>query len=436
MGSQTSKKISYNETIKHHFEFSLPYKCHKRLIFEYSNEIKSFLVNDKNENIISDFKELENIEIIYSDLNSLYYITKENKCYYCDINDLKFNLFNNENIIDIFTSNKKVTFLTNLFVKNDKIEVNLPEIDKDDKFIKFSLFGANNIAYLLTGKGKLYCYHFIVKTNVKYEKVKEVDRIPNKVIDVKCGYSFVIIRCENGDCYVDGDIYVCGEQDSKYVSDKMTSENEEEEEENNLQEGNVINFEFNKPIIKQRIIFEYSNLKNSMLINDKNENLISDFTDIEKSEIIYSSEESGLFYITIDNKCYYLQRDDFTLLDKNKIILNICVNYKTINLLTSDCVYLSNYRFKINLPKIDSDDCFVKFGVFGNENKVYLLTGKGKLFYNEITKENKFEKETKVERFSSKIIDMKCGFSFVIIRCENGNCYVDGDVYGSGCQIK
>ncbi|KAL9653550.1 hypothetical protein ABK040_000470 [Willaertia magna] len=151
MGSQTSKKISYNETIKHHFEFSVPYKCHKRLIFEYSNEIKSFLVNDKNENIISDFKELENIEIIYSDLNSLYYITKENKCYYSDINDLKFSLINNkENIIDIYTDFKKVTFLTNLFVKNDKIELNLPEIDKDDKFIKFSLFGTNNIAYLLT----------------------------------------------------------------------------------------------------------------------------------------------------------------------------------------------------------------------------------------------------------------------------------------------
>ncbi|KAL9653543.1 hypothetical protein ABK040_000463 [Willaertia magna] len=166
-----------------------------------------------------------------------------------------------------------------------------------------------------------------------------------------------------------------GQNKSKYVSDKMTSENEEEEE-NNLHEGNVINFEFNKPIIKQRIIFEYSNLKNSMLINDKNENLISDFTDIEKSELIYSSEAYGLFYITIDNKCYYLQRDDFkyTLLDKNKIILNICVSYKTISLLTSDCVYLSIYRFKINLPEIDSDDCFVKFGVFGNENKVYLLT--------------------------------------------------------------
>ncbi|KAL9645878.1 hypothetical protein ABK040_003608 [Willaertia magna] len=237
-------------------------------LFEYSDKTESFLLNNFNENQTHfiNHKEINKIICEYPDL---YVITKNNKFYRVDLKEGKL-IFLDENVISATVIFATCNYLTqDHVVLNRKKLNNLPQLEQDDKFINFVTPGQLTCCFLLTEKGNVFIYGVntygifgckTIKNNneitsfVKHTELEE--KITSKIVDIKCGYSFCVIRCENGECYgsgynyyvnmgittkdelsgftllkdkvkqygcghfssvfltFDGDIYVCGKQDN------------------------------------------------------------------------------------------------------------------------------------------------------------------------------------------------------------------------------
>ncbi|KAL9656790.1 hypothetical protein ABK040_004327 [Willaertia magna] len=189
----------------------------KRIVFEFSLKTKTFIVNDKiDENNICIFTDLENVEKIYCGGSYLYYFTK-NKVYRLQNASFDAELMDKENIIDIVDTpgfpNEWTNILTNDKVFFGNYTINLPKLENNDKFIKLCTGGTRQFAFLLTSRGKIYIYGSndvvlgysdLKRKSNKFVNLKQAENIPHKIVDIKCAHSFVVLRCENGDCYASG----------------------------------------------------------------------------------------------------------------------------------------------------------------------------------------------------------------------------------------
>ncbi|KAL9645876.1 hypothetical protein ABK040_003606 [Willaertia magna] len=183
-------------------------------VFEYHNEEKTnnFLSNNKNEGMITNFKEIENVKNICSESLDLYYVTKNNKGYQLILSNYIASLLSEENIIDITVNFSAKNVLTKDKAYLSTGVVDLPQIDLDDQFVKLATGGARKFAFLLTEKGKLFIYgenvngvlgYDVTNDNLtKFERQTKLDKLESKIIEIKCGYLFAVLRCENGNCYV------------------------------------------------------------------------------------------------------------------------------------------------------------------------------------------------------------------------------------------
>ncbi|KAL9645884.1 hypothetical protein ABK040_003614 [Willaertia magna] len=189
-------------------------------------------------------------------------------------------------------------------------------------------------------------------------------------------------------------------------------------------------------------VFEFQNETNNFHSNNKNENLKTNFTEIENVKSI-CGESADLFYVTTNNKAYQLIEGNFISCCLNKEssdygndIIDVTVNFGEKNILTRDKVYLTSDT--LDLPEIDLDDKFIKLSTGASKKFAFLLTEKGKVFIYgknvngvlgcDTSEDNltKFEKQTKLEKLENKIVEIKCGYLFAILRCENGDCYGSG----------
>ncbi|KAL9656972.1 hypothetical protein ABK040_007060 [Willaertia magna] len=181
----------------------------------------------------SDFIDIHEIENIFSKECELYYFTKNKQAFQLILGNLKSiplfckqstTIINNENNENMTTNKEKIinavysfgekSFLTTNKVYISNKEIELPKIDVDDKLIKLIVNDNKTSAFLLTEKGQLFIYGEnqygilgIGKSGYVYSKfTKHViqKEIKNKIIDLKCGYLFSVLRCENGDCYGSG----------------------------------------------------------------------------------------------------------------------------------------------------------------------------------------------------------------------------------------
>ncbi|KAL9653129.1 hypothetical protein ABK040_006346 [Willaertia magna] len=203
-----------------------PYRFHlqpnsiERIMFECDNisSIKSNIINN-NKKLTSDFPEIEKSENIYCDGSELLYFTKNYKAYSIKPSTPKSSLLNDkqENIKNIIIGFGQKYILTTKKVYLSNGTVNLPEIENDDEIIKLCTSGCNKFAFLFTAKGNIYIYgenvngvlgignNYTTSTFTEFTKLTTiVEDLPNKIIDLKCGYLFAILRCENGDCYGTG----------------------------------------------------------------------------------------------------------------------------------------------------------------------------------------------------------------------------------------
>ncbi|KAL9645888.1 hypothetical protein ABK040_003618 [Willaertia magna] len=187
-------------------------------------------------------------------------------------------------------------------------------------------------------------------------------------------------------------------------------------------------------------VFEFQNETNNFHSNNKNENLKTNFTEIENVKSI-CNESADLFYVTTNDKAYQLIEGNFIPRCLNKEssdygndIIDVTVNFGEKNILTRDKVYLTSDT--VDLPEIDLDDKFVKLSTGASKKFAFLLTEKGKIFIHgenvngvfgcDVKKLTKFERQTKLDKLENKIVEIKCGYLFAVLRCENGNCYGSG----------
>ncbi|KAL9649052.1 hypothetical protein ABK040_008429 [Willaertia magna] len=188
----------------------------KSCIFSYSKKTKNF--NNKNHDFNNEnFIEHKEINKIIWEFPHLYFITKNNKLYRIEITEGGA-IFEKENIISITSSFSKYNYLTQnrVILKNDN-EINLPQLDVNDKIINFATTGDLTCCFLLTERGKVFIYGlngygiFGCKSLKEGQEITSFmehteleEKIKSKIVDIKCGYSFCVIKCENGDCYGSG----------------------------------------------------------------------------------------------------------------------------------------------------------------------------------------------------------------------------------------
>ncbi|KAL9650442.1 hypothetical protein ABK040_004666 [Willaertia magna] len=186
----------------------------RNYVFEYSDKTKSFLLNNFNENQTNfiDYKEVNKVLCEYP---NLFYITKNNEVYRIEPEGNKTYL--KDNVISITSSYGQCNFLTNNQVILKNTPLDLPQLDKDDKCINIASTGSSNCCFLLTEKGKVYIYgkndygilgcknltaNQRINNFTKHTELEE--NIKSKIIDIKCGYNFCVIKCEDGNCYGSG----------------------------------------------------------------------------------------------------------------------------------------------------------------------------------------------------------------------------------------
>ncbi|KAL9645877.1 hypothetical protein ABK040_003607 [Willaertia magna] len=192
-------------------------------VFEFQNE--NFHSNNKNENLKTDFKEIETVKSLCNGSDNLLYVTTNNKGYQllqkkfisCCLNQENIIDVNDNYIIDVTDNYGNINVLTRNKVYLNSFSrsciVDLPEIDFDDKFIKLAT-GAKNFAFLLTEKGKVFIYGENVSgvfgcdissdNLIEFERLTKLDKLESKIVEIKCGFNFCVIKCENGDSYGSG----------------------------------------------------------------------------------------------------------------------------------------------------------------------------------------------------------------------------------------
>ncbi|KAL9645880.1 hypothetical protein ABK040_003610 [Willaertia magna] len=186
-------------------------------IFEYSDKTNSFINFNENQNSFLNYN--NKINKIISEFPNLFFITKNNNFYRVDLKEEEGRaILEKENVISATSVFSSYNYLTenHVILKNNKV-IDLPQLDEDDKFVNFVTTGDLSCCFLLTERGKVY-FHGInvygifgcttlqkdekITSFVKHTELEE--KITSKIVDIKCGYSFCVIRCENGDCYGSG----------------------------------------------------------------------------------------------------------------------------------------------------------------------------------------------------------------------------------------
>ncbi|KAL9642113.1 hypothetical protein ABK040_007119 [Willaertia magna] len=182
----------------HHSDISL------LLTFELSKFKNHFFVNTSPfEYELPSFEDINDLKSIYSDTNSLNYITNNGKGYKVTSTGSAFLL-------------EDVIFLGNSILQKDRVSfdfrfLDLPQIDSNDTFYKIISKIKQKFCFLLTSNGNIFIYGtntefvFGIPVNdLKFDKFTlhpNLKHVTSKIIDIKCGQSFSILRCENGDCY-------------------------------------------------------------------------------------------------------------------------------------------------------------------------------------------------------------------------------------------
>ncbi|KAL9657857.1 hypothetical protein ABK040_009446 [Willaertia magna] len=159
------------------------------------------------------------------------------------------------------------------------------------------------------------------------------------------------------------------------------------------------------------------------------------FPNVKNLKSLYCDIPSTLGYVTKDGVGYIVKKGNCeTLSQKN--ILSFESEYGLNKILTKDKAKVKNGE--VNLPFIDIDDQFVKIISSNHQTFYFLLTKNGKVFIygdnpdcvlgiSDATKKfNEFTLHPKLEHVKSKIVDIKCGYLFSVLRCENGDCYGTG----------
>ncbi|KAL9645887.1 hypothetical protein ABK040_003617 [Willaertia magna] len=189
------------------------------LLFEYSDKTKSISTNNFNENHnqTTFINHNEKIHKIFWEFSNLLHITKNNNLYRIGLDENKSSLLD-ENVISVISCYENCNYLKKDKVIFNKSSINLPQLDLNDKIIDFTSLGSSSCCFLLTEMGKVFIYgrndygvlgftsqinkgqqldHFVKHTELE-EKMK------SKIIEIKCGYNFCVIRCENGNSYGSG----------------------------------------------------------------------------------------------------------------------------------------------------------------------------------------------------------------------------------------
>ncbi|KAL9645881.1 hypothetical protein ABK040_003611 [Willaertia magna] len=454
-------------------------------VFEFQNETHDFNSNNKNEGMITNFKEVENVKNICWDSYNFYYVTTNNHGYQLVGNSSV--ILNENNIIDISVNFGEKNILTRDKVYLTKKLVDLPEIDLDDKFIKLATGDTKKFAFLLTERGKIFIhgenvngvFGCDVKKLSKFERQTKLDKLESKIVEIKCGYLFAILRCENGDCYgsghnrqknigIEGNPYElreftlleqlkgkvkqfdCGCYHTVYLT----------------KSGEIyVTGKFNDGQLGKNYDTTISHLTciglTKLELNSyKNNNILNCCKQSHEEECTFPVKRKEEYFIEVDcNLDKFIgkfgEREDeviemgIQLEKKGKLIfvdenvISATVIFATCNYLTQDHVVLKNKKLN-DLPQLDQDDKIINFVTPGDLTCCFLLTEKGKVYIygintygifgcktiknnNEITS---FVKHTELEeKMKSKIVDIKCGYSFCVIRCENGDCYGSGYNY-------
>ncbi|KAL9646857.1 hypothetical protein ABK040_013717 [Willaertia magna] len=163
----------------------------KTAVFSFSGS------DQKSKEILKEINLSSIKQINYNNSSSLIYTTNNNKGFQVKANKLQ-QILNGDNIINCFVDYGRCSVLTNnKFIILNR-EINLPEIGENDKFIKAIGNAKQTYFYLLTDLGKV----FVMEQDEQTFKLdSQLNNLPFKIVDIQCGYSFTIVRCENGNCY-------------------------------------------------------------------------------------------------------------------------------------------------------------------------------------------------------------------------------------------
>ncbi|KAL9642440.1 hypothetical protein ABK040_014282 [Willaertia magna] len=181
------------------------------LTIEYNNNEKQFLINNKNPR----FKNIKNLTSIYCDMpNNLNYVTKDGTGYTVKPGNLSSEPLSHKNVLSIGGTHGALILTKDKLKVNENTEIDLPIIDSDDQFIKVLSSSLQTFYFLLTLNGKIFiygenpdCVLGISNSHIKFNNFTlhpNLEHVSSKIIDLKCGYLFSILRCENGDCYGSG----------------------------------------------------------------------------------------------------------------------------------------------------------------------------------------------------------------------------------------
>ncbi|KAL9645875.1 hypothetical protein ABK040_003605 [Willaertia magna] len=154
-------------------------------LFEYSDKTKSFINFNENQNSFLNYN--NKINKIIWEFPNLFFITKNNKFYRVNLKEKEGKaILEKENVISATISAfSNYNYLTqnHVILKNINLIDLPPLLDEDDKIINFETTGDLSCCLLLT---------------------ELEEKITSKIVEIKCGYTFCVIRCENGDCHGSG----------------------------------------------------------------------------------------------------------------------------------------------------------------------------------------------------------------------------------------
>ncbi|KAL9650585.1 hypothetical protein ABK040_004801 [Willaertia magna] len=181
------------------------------LTIEYNNNEKQFLINNKN----ARFKNINNLTSVYCDMpNNLNYVTKDGTGYIVKPGNKSSEPLSHKNVLSIGGTHGALILTKDKLKVNENTEIDLPIIDSDDQFIQVLSSSLQTFYFLLTLNGKIFiygenpdCVLGISNSHIKFNNFTlhpNLEHVSSKIIDLKCGYLFSILRCENGDCYGSG----------------------------------------------------------------------------------------------------------------------------------------------------------------------------------------------------------------------------------------
>ncbi|KAL9651963.1 hypothetical protein ABK040_000306 [Willaertia magna] len=182
----------------------------KKNITTVEYKSKEFLINDK-----SSFLNINKFKNMHCDItDTLTYVTNDGMGYIVKRGYPFLKTAREKDKDILYFINELNEFGVILFkhkVRIENKEINLPVIDCNDKFIQISCSSHKSFYFLLTANGKVFIYGVnadhalgILQFNENFKKFTlhpKLDHIKSKVVDIKCGYLFSVLRCENGDCY-------------------------------------------------------------------------------------------------------------------------------------------------------------------------------------------------------------------------------------------